>query len=343
MWQEFIQWIRWFLDVLMRWLRPSKTISFDSGKRVRIGKQVAEGGFSFVFEAFDCNNRRIKYALKRMHCPEREILEKCRTEASLHQRVSHPNLLPLLGMAQVDKDCFLLFPFLDMSLKTLVSTLHPVYNAAAVSNDAPIKEAYVLHLFRQIIAGVECLHQHSVSHRDIKLDNVMLHNGTPVLMDFGSAGPTQVAVGSRRVRAQIIEQASESTTISYRPPELFEGELQVPDHIDFTRVDVWSLGCLLFGILFGASPFECDFTHSSVRFAECSHLRILNGVKFPMPGHPMATWCSDQTKYLIQRMVVQRDQRLSLAQVQELLHEHGGSGGNDHHLDEGIAMLSRIV
>jgi hypothetical protein len=47
--------LRWIWDCLRRWFwkRTGTAITLDTGKRVILGKQIAEGGFSYVFEAFD--------------------------------------------------------------------------------------------------------------------------------------------------------------------------------------------------------------------------------------------------------------------------------------------------
>jgi serine/threonine kinase 16 len=45
---------------------------------------------------------------------------------------------------------------------------------------------------------------------------------------------------------------------------------------------VWSLGCLLYAMAFGYSPFECAFTDSGeVKIVECSYLAVIGTVKFP--------------------------------------------------------------
>jgi hypothetical protein len=83
-------------------------ITFDNGIQVRIGNRIAEGGFSYVFEAFpvaaaaaDTGDREKKFALKRINCANsHELIQSCRHEAGIHRSLPlrHPNLLELLGL-----------------------------------------------------------------------------------------------------------------------------------------------------------------------------------------------------------------------------------------------------
>ena len=62
----------------------------------------------------------------------------------------------------------------------------------------------------------------------------------------------------------------------YRAPELFD--INPDSHID-ERVDVWSLGCVLYCTLFTTSPFEKAYYDGSVKLAALS-----GKVTFPEPS-----------------------------------------------------------
>jgi hypothetical protein len=84
----------------------------------------------------------------------------------------------------------------------------------------------------------------------------------PVLMDFvGIAGPLHRTVSTQCDVLEILEEASQHTTLSYQPLELFSGELWTSsnssssirdngdDVLDYTKCDMWMLGFTLFATL----------------------------------------------------------------------------------------------
>jgi serine/threonine kinase 16 len=324
-------------------------VSLDSGIRVVVGSQIAEGGFSVVFEARDlvsssdkrASSNVYRYALKRIHCPDEELKLACQREAAVHRSVRHPALMPLLGLslsADVNS-LYMLFPLLSHSLRNEINlrtfNRSTQSTAVATSYDAApwSSEVAVLRLFLRVLNGVKALHEHKYTHRDIKPENVLLKRMTtgpnssdafyPVLMDFGSAGPLEENIATRRQVLNVFEQAAQHTTMPYRPPELFEGGVRTGDApVDFTKVDVWSLGCMLFSILYGCSPFEMEFARTAstgafpVRVVECTHLRVLGSIPTPHPGTPAATWYRSDFSGLIHEMLTsERAHRPSLSTI----------------------------
>lgn len=377
----------WIQQLLRQ--RTGPIITLDTGKRVVMGRQIAEGGFSYVFEAvaaMDDSQRdggMTKYALKRVICPDPELIQACRNEAAVHRSCQHPNLMPLLGMSIQEHCCYMLFPYCPQSLRDVVNRRNPLlaashqHGVAPPSHPrAPWNEVTALHLFLRICAGVQALHEEGgYSHRDIKLENVLLQQTSsassassspssslqPVLMDFGSAGPVQRTLQSRRDVLAVVDEAAHHTTLPYRPPELFEGGARPGSVLDYRAVDVWSLACTLFALLYGASPFEVEFGHNgcTIRIVDCTHLSVLGSLPVPPSHGAIATWYSDEIRTaLLEPMLVQDPgQRPTLnaviAVVERLIQQRGGSVDrgdgtsgpyNDDNDDgDGIALMSRVV
>ena len=118
----------------------------------------------------------------------------------------------------------------------------------------------------------------------------------------------------------------------YRPPELFEGGLRTGDPpVDFQAVDVWSLGCTFFAVLYGASPSESEFArpNGQLRIVDCTQLKVLGGIPQLPPQCAAASWYSKDTLGLIQDMLVQdRSKRPTmshiLSQLEQLIEKKGG-------------------
>ncbi|MFZ2955909.1 MAG: SUMF1/EgtB/PvdO family nonheme iron enzyme [Candidatus Ozemobacteraceae bacterium] len=113
----------------------------------------------------------------------------------------------------------------------------------------PLGVETAFHVVMQILEGLEVAHQKGVIHRDIKPENILFRApgdfSGAVLTDFGLAKASDLSSG--------MSSASMRKTMGsakYTSPEQCEGK--DPDN----RSDLYSLGIVLFQMLYGIVPFE---------------------------------------------------------------------------------------
>lgn len=114
-----------------------------------------------------------------------------------------------------------------------------------------VSETEAAAWFGQILQGVAFVHGMGICHRDLKLENVLLHSdGTVKIADFGM---------SKDFSQSIVNTRSRIGTLAYLAPELFEGAGGYAPE----PVDVWALGVMLFVMTVGDYPFGTDTVYRS--------------------------------------------------------------------------------
>src|SRR6185503_15745685 len=109
----------------------------------------------------------------------------------------------------------------------------------------PLPVAAACEAARQAAQGLQYAHEHGLIHRDIKPSNLMLtRGGTIKVIDMG------LALARDDSTAQLTQTGLLLGTMSYCAPEQFRDSSRVD-----IRADIYSLGCTLFHLLTGKSPY----------------------------------------------------------------------------------------
>jgi serine/threonine protein kinase len=210
---------------------------FHSGDKIGpydLIKRLGRGGFGEVWLAEKRTSlSTTRFALK-LPSDDDVRPDVIRAEADVWCSVSgHPNVLPIIEADIHDGQIVIASEFVDGG--SLADHLRKNSGAAA-----SIEEA--IYLFRGILRGLSFLHARHVVHRDLKPENILLQEGVPRLTDFGIA---------RILRDGPASTKQISGTISYMPPEAFEG-------LHSFQTDIWSAGVILYQMLTGKLPFQSD-------------------------------------------------------------------------------------
>ena len=146
---------------------------------------------------------------------------------------------------------------------------------AQPENKKGFDEQRAFDYFIQVVNAVYYLHQNNIIHRDIKPENLLLgKKGLLKLCDFGWAKELNLE-----------NRSTFCGTVEYMAPEIVGSE-----NYDY-GVDIWSLGILLYELIFGHSPFKAknmksvilnikshDLTYDKYITPECKDIikKILN-------------------------------------------------------------------
>uniref|UniRef100_A0A672LG49 non-specific serine/threonine protein kinase n=1 Tax=Sinocyclocheilus grahami TaxID=75366 RepID=A0A672LG49_SINGR len=207
-----------------------------------------------------------------------ENLKKIFREVQIMKMLRHPHIIRLYQVMETERLIYLVTEY--ASGGEIFD--HLVAHGRMAEKDARRK-------FKQIVAAVYFCHCRNIVHRDLKAENLLLdHNLNIKIADFGFSNLFS--------RGQLLKTWCGSPP--YAAPELFEGK-----EYDGPKVDIWSLGVVLYVLVCGALPFDGS-TLQNLR------ARVLSG-KFRIPFF-MSTDC----EYLIRHMLIlEPSRRLSMEQI----------------------------
>lgn len=217
--------------------KRNKETKFDDQCKYIISKKpLGEGSYSTVFE---CKNTQTNkhYACKRytknlMFGMESMLQNEFEILKSFSE--SHEHLVKLKDYFETEKYLFLV---------TDLAKGGELFDTVLTRKKIP--ESDCVQITAQLVDTLSYLHNNKIVHRDIKAENILFQSkNKPLILvaDFGLA--------------KILEKGeklyNKCGTLSYMAPEMFHKK-----GYDFT-VDIWALGVVVYFMLCGYMPFDCE-------------------------------------------------------------------------------------
>jgi eukaryotic-like serine/threonine-protein kinase len=201
-----------------------------SGRYV-IERAIGQGANAIVYLARDIrHDRRVAIKVLRPEIAELVGGVRFQREIEIVARLSHPHILPLFDSGVADKLFFYVTPFVEgESLREHLSR----------RGQLPLVDAR--RFGEQIASALDFAHRQGIVHRDVKPENVLIHDNRAIIADFGIA----TVIGDT---ARLTQAGMAVGTPAYMSPEQWAG-----DAVDL-RADVYSLGCVVFEMLTGRGP-----------------------------------------------------------------------------------------
>jgi eukaryotic-like serine/threonine-protein kinase len=223
-------------------LSLAATIEMRLGSGVTVEGEIGRGGMSRVYAArrTDSNERiAVKVMVNRMNgsmtSDKPGLEERFLLEMRILQKLSHPNIPAVLEAGEANGMLFFTMPFIEGgSLRARIRS----------EGKLPIRDALVIA--RDAADALAHAHVNGVIHRDVKPDNLLLSPTGAVLLDFGIARAPSLAPPDTVVD----KPGYVMGTAEYTSPERVSGRRP-----EDARSDLFSLGCVLYEMLAGKTPF----------------------------------------------------------------------------------------
>src|SRR5436309_4476892 len=203
--------------------------------RYALERELGRGGMAVVFLARDRrHDRAVAIKVLRQEIAAALGAERFLREIQIAAKLHHPHILPLYDSGAAGELLYYVMPYVEgESLRQRLER----------EKQLPVEEA--LQLARAVAGALDYAHRHGIVHRDIKPENVMLHEGEAMVTDFGIAKAVSAAAADT-----LTQTGATVGTPAYMSPEQASGAVELDG-----RSDVYSLGCVLYGMLAGRTPF----------------------------------------------------------------------------------------
>jgi serine/threonine-protein kinase len=198
----------------------------------RVIREIGRGGMSVVYEAYqEALDRKVAIkALDAGSARSDEMAERFRREGRAYAQIHHAGIIAIHDFVEKDEALYLITEFVDGE------------DLARVLGGGPLPPDCVAAVGAAVADALECIHAHSLLHRDLKPGNVMIsRQGAVKVMDFG--------IVKDPLASDLTRTGTVVGTPYYIAPEVLGGDGEDE------RSDLWSLGVTLYELATGQRPF----------------------------------------------------------------------------------------
>ncbi|MEZ4713887.1 MAG: protein kinase [Caldilineaceae bacterium] len=217
-----------------------------------IHRLLGTGGMSTVYVAADPRNATT-VALKVLpphFASDTTYLQRFLREGQHARQLHHPNLVSVFDAGEADGRYYIAMELIQ----------GPTLSQAMRERSDLLPLGQIVHILRQVAAGLDHAHREGFLHRDIKPSNILIEGELispsvrAVLSDFG------VAQLLNTEQTMVTQQGYSIGTPTFMSPEQARGDEQL-DH----RSDIYSLGVVAYLLCTGRLPFKADNQYGLMR------------------------------------------------------------------------------
>eukprot|EP01083_Nonionella_stella_P000491 1390_1 len=222
--------LRWFEDDYIKGDPLGEPGTFGMAFQCR--KRVDDSDTQTIFAVKQINKARFYHIEKSARL---DILQNMKNEIDVMTALQHENIVQLHDVYEDRNYIYLIMDCLSGG---------ELFGRISDNNDG-LTERDAASITKQILDALDYMQQNNICHLDLKPDNIMFESDAEdakiKLIDFGMA---QVVPRLKKMK-QVVG------TPYYTAPEVLNGEYD-------RAADVWSVGVIVFCMLFGFPPFYVD-------------------------------------------------------------------------------------
>ena len=247
---------------------PYALLAAALSDRYTLTRELGHGGMATVYLAHDLRHDR-DVAVKVLHDDVAtalggdRFLREIRTTANLQ----HPNILPLFDSGAAGGQLYYVMPYV---------TGESLRDRLTREGRLPVADS--VRIAGEVAGALDYAHRNGVIHRDVKPENVLLHDGHALVCDFG------ITFAPGATDSRLTGTGISIGTPAYMSPEQALGERTID-----ARTDVYAMGVMLYEMLAGTAPFTGSSMQAIVAKVLTEEPPSLSRVRRDLPPHLEAT------------------------------------------------------
>lgn len=278
------------------------------GKQIgsyRISRLLGVGAFSKVYVGDNLKEKKF-YAVKTIQkgnlLNDPRIRSSIEREMGILKYINHPSIVHLEATMETEKFICIVLEYVEGGeLFDFVQKMH--YQSRLAKKN--VDETMVRNLFLQLVKAVKWLHEHHIVHRDLKLENILIHKQNDKIMlkitDFGLA--------------RVVDPESPLLTTRCGSEEYAAPEIVQSKGYDGRMTDVWALGIILYALLVGYLPFRYD-TRKQEKVSQLFYRIVKAEVKWPTDEFSEV---SPEAKFTVSRLLERKpEKRININDIESL-------------------------
>jgi serine/threonine protein kinase len=216
-----------------------------------------------------------------------KMVEHVRTEVKVMYCLNHPNIVKLYNHFEDEFAIYFVLEFAERG---------ELYKALLKNPERRFDEGTAARYVGQVAQAIQYIHRLNIIHRDIKPENILIGRDDELkLADFGWSNFTH-------------EQDKRQTycgTLDYLAPEMVDAQ-----HLHDHRVDLWSLGVLIYELCTGSSPFSSQLAKTNA-LSEAAVKANITALNYSLPPD-LSLACRDLISKIL---VLDPEQRPSIEAI----------------------------